>query len=177
MKILTKEEMKIYVQKLLPFSQIIEAKKIGYTYAVNGNVGDIITTYSTDKEGNEIIETIQTVSLDPKTKKPGWVLTKLDSNNKPVINKNGHLNQYIVNDSDFNTIYEPSYDGINLYKKKKIEKLIQLEEDIQFGTSFGYMTIMKGGYVTVTDLDEIYGISFNDFNDTYEVIEENNKKI
>ena len=167
----TKEEMQKYVENQLSKSEIIEAKKIGNTYAVRGIEGQEVITYSVDSNGNEVIERVQSVTLDEETKEPGWILTKVDSNNQPVIDQNGHLNQYIVADSVFKKTYEPSIDGPNLYSKSQIEKFIRLEEDIHFGTKYGDMTVMQGGYAKITDMSRISGISENDFNETYVVIE------
>ena len=167
----TKEEMQKYVENQLSTSEIIEAKKIGNTYAVRGIEGQEVITYAVDSNGNEVIERVQSVTLDEETKEPGWILTKVDSNNQPVIDQNGHPNQYIVADSVFKKTYEPSIDGPNLYSKSQIEKFIRLEEDIHFGTKYGDMTVMQGGYAKITDMSRISGISENDFNDTYVVVE------
>ena len=176
MKTLTKEEMVQYVSQRLPFSEIIEAKKVGNTYAVQGVVGQEVITYSIDSEGNEIIERTANVQIDPETLEPGWILTKIDDNNQPVINKNGHPNQYVVTDSVFKKTYEPSMDGENLYSKSQIEKFIQLEEDLTFGTKYGEMTVSRGGYIKVTDLTRISGISKVDFDDTYRIVDPQNTK-
>ena len=171
---LTKEEMQKYVENQLPTATIVEAKKIGNTYAVRGTEGQEVITYSTDSEGNEVVERVQNVTLDAETGQPGWILTKLDSHNQPVIDQNGHPNQYIVADSVFIKTYEPSADGPNLYSKSQIEKFIRLNEDIHFGTKYGDMTVMQGGYAKITDMSRISGISENDFNDTYVVVEPTN---
>lgn len=171
MRELTKEEMQQYVEIMLPNSNVVEAKKKGNTLAIQGNVGEEVITYSTDKDGNEIVERVQNVTLDEQTGEPGWILTKVDENNQPVINQNGHYNQYIVADSVFKKTYEPSLDGTGLYSKSQVEKFMQLQEDLHFGTKYGEMTVAAGGYAKVTDLSRISGISEQDFNDTYVVVE------
>ena len=168
---LTKEEMVKYVEEKLPYSQVVEAKKIGNTLAIQGTVGEEVITYSTDSEGNEVIERVQNVALDPETGNPGWILTKVDENNIPVIDKNGHPNQYIVADSVFAKSYELSGDGPDLYSKSQIEKFMRLDEDLHFGTKYGEMTVMKGGFAKITDMSRISGISANDFVDTYRLVE------
>ena len=168
---LTKEQMREYVEGLLPFATIIEAKKVGNTHAVQGIEGEEVITYSVDSEGNEIVERVQNVTLDAETGQPGWILTKVDEENKPVVDKNGHLNQYIVADSVFRKTYEPSTDGPDLYSKSQIEMFIQTDEDIEFDTKYGRMTVSKGGCIKVTDMNRISGISQRDFLDTYVVVE------
>ena len=165
----TKEEMRAYVEKKLAAGvPVIEAKKTGNTHAVQGTVGQEVISYTIDKNtGEEIIERVAKVELDEATNQPGWILTKVDSNNQPVVNKNGHLNQYVVQDSKFREMYEPSQDGPNLYSKSAIEKFIQSDEDLHFETKYGDMTVTSGGYIKVTDLGRISGISEQDFVDTY----------
>lgn len=171
----TKDEMRAYVEAKLQSLAIIEAKKIGNTIAVQGTVGQEVVSLEVDSDGNEYVERTGVVSLDPETNEPGWILTKTGSDNKPVLNKFGHTNQYIVPDSKFKSMYEPSADGPFLYSKSQIEKFIQSEDDITFETKYGEMVINAGGYIKVTDLDRISGISEQSFNDTYVVVKPENK--
>ena len=172
-----KDEMRNYVEGKLPSSQIIEAKKIGNTIAVQGTVGQEVVTYEVDAQGNEYIERTGVVALDPETNEPGWILTKTNSDNQPVVNAFGHTNQYIVPDSKFKKMYEPSADGPGLYSKSQIEKFIQSDDDITFETKYGEMVVNEGGYIKVTDLDRISGISEQSFNDTYVVVDSAKKTL
>ncbi len=177
MKNLSKAEMMSYVQVKLPYSKVIEAKKVGNTIAIQGKVGQEVVTYEIDAEGKEYVERTGVVQLDSETNEPGWILVKTGSDNKPVYNKYGHTNQYIVTDSKFKSMYEPSVDGPDLYSKSQVEKFIQADEDISFETKYGTMIVQAGGYIKVTDLDRISGISEQSFNDTYKVVEPDVKKI
>ena len=171
-----KEEMRSYVESKLPQSTIIEAKKIGNTIAIQGVIGQEVITIEIDSNGNEYIERTAVISLDPITNEPGWILTKTGTDNKPIVNKFGHLNQYIVIDSNFKSMYEPSVDGPGLYSKSKVEKFIQVDEDITFETKYGEMFVNAGGYIKVTDLDRISAISEQSFNDTYMIVDSTIKK-
>ena len=175
----SKDQMREYVEKKLAAGEpVIEAKKTGNTHAVQGTVGQEVISYTIDKNtGEEIIERVAKVELDSETNQPGWILTKVDSNNQPVVNKNGHLNQYIVQDSKFREMYEPSADGPNLYSKAAIEKFIQSDEDVHFETKYGDMIVTTGGYIKVTDLSRISGISEQDFADTYVTVESKDKTL
>ena len=171
----TKDEMKQYVESKLADAKIIEAKKVGNTIAVQGTVGQEVVTLEVDADGKEYVERTGVISLDPETNEPGWILTKTDSDNQPVLNSYGHTNQYIVIDSKLKSMYEPSQDGENLYSKSQIERFIQADEDVTFETKYGEMVVNAGGYIKVTDLDRISGISEASFNDTYAIVESNNK--
>lgn len=48
---------------------------------------------------------------------------------------------------------------------------VQADEDVTFETKYGEMVVNDGGYIKVTDLDRISGISEESFNDTYTIIE------
>ena len=172
---LTKDEMRYYVESKLQSTPIIEAKKMGNTIAVQGSVDQKVDTLEIDSDGNEYVERTGVVSIDPDTGEPGWILTKTGSDNKPIYNEFGHLNQYIVVDSKFKSMYEPSADGLGLYSKKQIEKFIQSDEDISFETKYGEMFVPTGGYIKVTDLDRIPGISEQSFHDTYAIINASHK--
>ena len=175
----TKDEMRDYVEEKLQSATIIEAKKTGNTIAVQGTVGQEVVSLEVDKDGNEYAERTETVTLDETTNEPGWILTKTGSDNKPILNKFGHPNQYIVRDSIFRSTYEPSGIEPYLYSKSQIERFIKSEDDITFETKYGEMIVHVGGYIKVTNLDRISGISEESFNDTYEVINtisKNNRK-
>ena len=59
----------------------VVAEKFARIIAVQGNVGDIVTSWSESKEGNEIQEKKdEKVILDEKTNEPGWIATKVDEN-------------------------------------------------------------------------------------------------
>ena len=167
----SKQEMRQYVESKLPDATIISAKKIGNTIAVQGTLGQEVITLEVDADGKEYVERTGVVSLDPETNEPGWILTKTGNDNKPILNSFGHPNQYIVPDSKFKSMYEPSPDGLGLYSKSQIEEFIQADEDVTFETKYGEMIVYAGGYIKVTDLDRISGISESSFNDTYIVVE------
>ena len=171
----TKDEMRAYVEGKLPTSKIIEAKKMGNTIAVQGTVGEEVVTLAVDADGKEYVERTGVIELDPNTNEPGWILTKTGEDNQPIVNKFGHKNQYIVTDSKFKSMYEPSVDGPGLYSKSQIEKFIQSEDDVTFETKYGKMVVNAGGYIKVTDLDRISGISEQSFADTYMVVEPEKK--
>ena len=168
MRELTKDEMKAYVEAKLPTTQVISAKKVGNILAIPGTVGEQVVTWP--KDGDEP-ERTGVVEIDPNTGQPGWIVTKVDGNNRPAVDKNGHVNQWIIVDSKFQEMYEPSQDGPDLYSKSQIELFIKLDEDLHFGTKYGDMTVMAGGYAKITNMDSISGISEGDFADTYVIVE------
>ena len=84
----------------------VRAIKIGKIKARRGIVGEQITTWSVDENGNEIVEKVNEVTIDPETGRPGWVVMKTDSEGNIKVDKNGHPNEWIVSDSNFMKKYE-----------------------------------------------------------------------
>lgn len=149
---------------LVPF----EAKKFAKVIAKQGVVGQKVISWTMDKNGNEVKEKVDTVKLDKETNKPGWILTKTDENCYPVIDKNGHLNQWIVEDSVFTAKYEIDPSQQDLYKAKGAPQIfVQIRENIILEQGGSEMKIAAGGYINITNVDDMYGISEKDYNDTY----------
>ena len=93
----------------------VVAEKFARIIAVQGNVGDIVTSWSESKEGNEIQEKKdEKVILDEKTNEPGWIATKVDENGEPIIDSHGHLNQWIISDSVFKSKYEKDEENLGI---------------------------------------------------------------
>ena len=78
-----------------------EAKKFARIVARQGTAGQIVILWSVDENGNEIQEKIAQVQIDEQSNQPGWIATKVDENGNIIIDKNGHLNQCIIDDTTF----------------------------------------------------------------------------
>lgn len=159
-----------YVKKGLESGVLVpfEAKKFAKIIAIQGTVGQTVTSWSVDKDGNEIKEKVSTVKLDEKTNNPGWIATKIDENGYPIRDKNGHLNQWIIDDSTFKSKYEIDPSQPNLFQAKGVPQIfVQITDDIileQWGAEF---KIAAGGYINITNINDMYGISSRDYEDTY----------
>lgn len=152
--------------KLVP----IQAKKTAPTHLVPGTLGEEVTSWVENEDGTPRIEREEKVEKDPETGQPGWIATKVDSKGNPVVDGNGHKNQWIIQDSFFRANYEPSKVGDNLYQKKAVQTLVQIPDNIEFENKKGkVMTVEAGGYINITDLSNMHGISERDFNDTHEL--------
>ncbi len=168
-----------YVKELLEKGiQPIQAEKASRIFARDGEVGEEVVTWSEDENGNPIQERVAYVELDEKTGKPGHVVTKLGDDGLPVLDRNGHTNTWIIGDSKFVERYQPDTSmGDNIYKSSAGTQIfIQIQEDIiveQWGKK---EKIAKGGYINITNPEDMYGISARDFADTYKVIPNNIQK-
>lgn len=154
-----------------------QAEKIGRIIARQGSVGETVVSWSVDAEGKEVKERVDQVSVDPQTNQPGWIVTKADEHGNVIIDNNGHPNEWIIADSVFKSKYEPDPLNKFLYRPKGGPQLIvQINDNIIFRQGNSYMKIAAGGYLNVTNLDKIYGISRRDFEDTYIFIDVLRKK-
>ena len=152
--------------KLVPF----QAKKTAPTHLVPGTLGEKVVSWVENEDGSERVEREGIVERDAETGQPGWIATKVDSNGNPVIDRNGHTNQWIIKDSVFRRTYEPSKLGDNLYQKKDVQTLVQIPDNIEFENKYGeVMNVAAGGYINITDVSRMYGVSERDFNDTHEL--------
>ncbi len=151
-------------RSLTPFS----AEKTGKVLAAQGQVGDEVKTWIVDDNGDELIEKVAKVELDNETNLPGWIVTKADMYGEAIIDKNGHYNQCIISDSTFKQKYEPDSNNDMLYlPKSNIQLFVKIHDNIileQFGEE---MKLAKGGYVNITNDNDLYAISEKDFEDTY----------
>ena len=153
---------------LLPFT----AEKFARIIARPGMIGEEVISWSEDKNDNEVKEKVATVKLDEKTNQPGWVVAKADENGVAVIDKNGHPNQWIIEDSIFRQKYEvdPVYPW--LFKPTGgVQTFVELSQGITLEQWGEVMAIDAGGFINITNANDMYGISKRDFEDTYRVVQ------
>ncbi len=147
-----------------------KAVKFARIIARQGTVGEEVHTWSV-KDGQPIVEKTNKVKIDEKTNEPGWVVTKATEEGAPIIDEFGHENTWIIDDSVFKKKYE--VENGSLYRPVGGPQVfVRLTEDVALAQWGSYENIGAGGYVNITNLSDIYGISERDFNDTYKVVGE-----
>ena len=175
----TKVEVTSYVKQGLETGSMIprQAEKFARIIARQGTVGETIVSWSVDSNGNEIKEKEAQVQLDAQTNEPGWVVAKVDENGNIVIDNNGHVNQWIIEDSTFKKKYEVDPENPNLCRPKGGKQIfVQITDNIILNQWGSDMKIAAGGYINITNPDDMYGISQRDFEDTYKFTDEISKK-
>lgn len=154
-----------------------EAYKFARVIARKGVLGEKVISWSVDENGKEIIEKISEVKEDPATKETEWVVTKADMEGNVIIDNNGHTNDWIIENSTFKKKYEVDPNNEGLYKPKGgIQVFVQISDNIILNQWGSDMKIAKGGYINITNPDDMYGISKRDFDDTYKYVDEIDKK-
>jgi len=166
----TKVNVLMYVKEgiesgiLVPF----EAVKYARILAREGVVGEEIITMSVDENGEPIIEKTDEVKVDEKTGKVDMVVTKASEDGEPIVDTNGNINQRIMGFSKFIDKYE-QFSGIaGFYKPKGGPQIfVQIPDNIILNQWGSDMKIAAGGFINITDVNDMYGISGRDFADTY----------
>ena len=153
------------------------AVKYGCIGVREGIVGETIITWSSDELGNEIKEKVNEVKLDKEFNRPQFVVTKLDEEGNTLIDKNGHPNEWIVNPKTLYNKYEMDQNNPQLFHPKATPQLfVQVNEDIILNQFGGETKIAKGGFINISNPNDMYGISLRDFIDTYKPMNELNKQ-
>lgn len=153
-----------------------EAEKFARIVAKQGQVGEKVISWSVDSLGHEIQEKVASVQNDENTNKPGWIVTKVDEDGNIMLDNNNHVNQWIIEDSVFRKKYEIDPENPTLFKPKGGPQIfVQINDNIILNQWGEDIKIAAGGYINITNINDMYGISERDFNDTYQFTEEQAK--
>ncbi|SRR5574344_1413480 len=175
-----KVEVVSYVKQGLENGTMIpkQAEKFARIIAKQGNSGETVVSWSCDSEGNEIEEKVAQVEVDKETNNPGWIATKVDESGNIIVDSNNHPNQWIIDDTTFKKKYEIDPDNLELCRPKGgPQTFVQIDDNIILNQWGADMKIAAGGYINITNADDMYGISERDFDDTYKFINNQSKHI
>lgn len=128
--------------------------KKAYISARPGIPGErIVTVVKTAFE-----ETVNTVGYDPETGVPDWVATA----------QTGEM--YIIHDREFQKKYQQVPDKPGLYQPTgKPVAAIRIPENIVIQAPWGEAEYIRaGGYLIMADVNDIYGVSEEEFLTSYE---------
>lgn len=69
--------------------------------------------------------------LMKKTNQPGWIATKVDEQGNVLMDSNGHINEWIIDDTTFKNKYEIDSENPNLCKPKGgLQVFVQIPDNI-----------------------------------------------
>lgn len=109
----------------------IEAEKFARIIARQGTLGEEVISWSVDSLGNAIEEKRDTVKVDSKTNNLGWIVTKADEQGNPILDNNGHINQWIIEDSTFTKKYEIDPNNNLIFRPKGgVQLFVQIPDNI-----------------------------------------------
>ncbi len=166
-----------YVKEGLSNGTLIpkEAQKIARIIARQGKLGEVVTSWSIDNDGNEVCEKVAEVKKDNITGKLDWIATKVDEKGNIIIDNNNHANMWIISDSKFKSKYEIDQNNPLLYKPKDGKQIfVQIPDNIILSQWGSDVKIAAGGYINITNFNDMYGIAKRDFEDTYRFTSEIN---
>ena len=150
-----------------------QAEKFARIIARQGNVGETVISWSVDAQGNEVQEKVAQVGLDSQTGQPGWVATKVDEQGNVIVDINNHANQWIIDDSTFKRKYELDPENQGLFRPTGGPQIfVQIPDNIILNQWGSDMRIAAGGFINITNANDMYGISQRDFEDTYKFMDE-----
>ena len=175
----TKVEVTSYVKQGIENGTMVprQAEKFARIIARQGTVGETVVSWSADSQGNEIQEKVAQVQVDAQTNQPGWIATKVDEQGNIIIDNNGHSNQWIIDDTTFKKKYETDPENPSLCRPKGGPQIfVQITDNIILNQWGSDMQIAAGGYINITNVDDMYGISQRDFEDTYRFTDDFSKK-
>ena len=155
--------------------EVFEAVKHARISAEQGEAGQEVISWSEDEDGNPIKEKVATVALDEETGEAGWIATKTDADGNPIVDKNGHLNQWIIGDKKFHEKYEVDPENPNIFKPVGgPQKFVETREGLTISQWGSEMNMPRGSFINVTNPDDMYAINPRDFEDTYTRSEKDN---
>ena len=94
-----------------------------------------------------------------------------------MIDEYGNKNEWIIDDTTFKKKYEVDIENPMLFKPKGGPQIfVEIPDNIILEQWGSEMNIEKGGYINITNVDDMYGISKRDFEDTYRFVGEEIKK-
>lgn len=158
---------------MVPF----QAEKYTRIIARPGVFGEEIISWSVNEKGEPIKERVNRVKIDPETGNPGWVVTKISSDGIVLIDANGHDNSWIIGDKKFREKYEIDNPELGIFKPVgSVQTFVKIDKDIILSQWESEMKIARGGYINITNPEDMYGISERDFLDTYRVVLNDTKK-
>ena len=148
--------------------EVFEAAKHARISAVKGEPGQEVISWSEDENGSPIQEKIATVTADEETGETGWIATKTDTEGNPIVDKNGHTNQWIIDDKTFRKRYEVDPEHPEIFRPVGgPQKFVETQEALTISQWGEEMNMPKGSFINITNPDDMYAINSRDFHDTY----------
>jgi hypothetical protein len=138
----------------------IEARKIGHVAVRTATKTEVVETCSNGKETTN-------------TARPGdYIVTNLSPQREPLLDRDGHLNIYVIRAAKFPDLYELTGErGAHgaVYRAKGVVSAIPLPGGFDIAAPWGERQTAEGGYL-VCNGREVYGVSSDAFDATYVLV-------
>ena len=170
----TIDNIREYADGLRKKKTVSHAVKTGCILARIGRTGEEVTTYVS----GGITETINHVRLDGNGR-PDIVATMADASGDRITDRYGRTNTIIIPRETFDRKYINA-DRVSgeeqLFRPAgAVQEFIQIDEDITFTAPWGEAQYLQAGsFLNITDPEDIYGIAYEEFMQTYSRTNERN---
>ena len=151
-----------------PYNVCVNAKKNGYIMARPAEDGERISVMTSDghKEAQEVA-------------KPGdWVATRAYENGTPHVDEHGNVNSWLMSEDTLAKKYNMGQkleNGERMFAPRGEEqKFMRVSENVALSVPWGEngapidQYIKEGGWLNITNENDIYGIAEQEFFDTYD---------
>lgn len=145
---------------------VITAEKTAKIFVRRGVPGEEVVSWSEDSCGQPLIETVSVIE-----DADAWVAAKADEEGQVLVDENGHENRWVLSDETLREKYrpDPKRPGIYIPAGDK-QRFLELTEAVRTVRGGQQWRADAGGYINITDPDDMYLISGRDFADTYRII-------
>jgi hypothetical protein len=121
----------------------------------------------------KVVETRWNGSETTQTARTGdWIVTNLTSDERPLRDREGHLNVYVIAAERFGDLYQPT-GGTGergaIYRAKRTVEVIGFPGGFDIVAPWGERQTAPVGYL-IFNGDEVYGIHAGTFAATYEIV-------
>lgn len=138
----------------------VRARKIGYVAARKATASEVIETRWNGKETTN-------------TARPGdFIVTNLSPQRQPLVDREGHMNVYVIAAKKFPDLYEPTSEDSKhgaIYRATGVVSALPLPGGFNILAPWGERQTGTSGYLLL-NVDEVYGSSAGAFEATYEVM-------
>lgn len=167
------DDLQGYVQGLLDRGTPVHvAEKTARIAARQGTPGEEVISWSAAADGSEVLEKKSVVAVDEKSGESDWIATKVDGQGEPVVDANGHTNDWVITDPTFKRKYEADPERAGIFRPAGgPQRFVQLDEAIHVEQWGSFWNVDAGGWVNITDPKDLYVVSGRDFADMYRIVE------
>lgn len=148
-------------------AKVVTAMKTNGVVARKSFPNEVVTVYT--ENGN--------VEAEQVCEEGSWVVTRADKDGKAVVDDYGHVNSWKMSDEEFRSNYDVESMDVKGYVRanRDPQTLMQVDKNIAIMKPWGEngkmipQTLDAGGYLNISNNDDIYCIAKNEFDETYEV--------
>jgi hypothetical protein len=146
---------------------VVRARKIGFVKARPARNGEVVETRWNGKETTNC------------ARKGDWVVVNLLPSRKPLRDREGYENTYVIAGNRFNDLYEPVENGnaeigkgseaTGIYRAKGSVLALRLPGGFDIAAPWGERQRAPTGYLILNG-QEVYGNNAETFRETYQVV-------